>query len=429
MTDIINDLDNLPPDELELLKQKLGKKNMPVTIVETRKRSMNFGIVGTGQAGSRVAEKFYDLGYETVVFNTAQQDLAHIKLPEERKLLLQYGLGGAAKELDIGREAAESHRNEINDLVSKFLEDSHVNILCLSLGGGSGAGSVDTMVDVLQAQGKPIVVIAVLPMDSDDGQTKSNSLETLAKIAKLTQDRRVQSIIVVDNAKIESIYSEVSQLKFFELANEVIVEPIDMFNTLSAEDSPVKALDSTEWAKLLIDGEGLTIFGNLVVSNYEDETSIAEAVLNNLSNNLLAEGFDLTQAKYAGWIVAANEKVLDKIPQRALTFANSLVQEKVPGTKIVFRGVYVTKDPEDNVKVYSCFSGLGLPTSRLDALKKEVATSFAHAKSKDETRNLSLNLDTGKNATISEAQKVKEKIAAKNSSFGKFMGRVTDKRK
>jgi cell division GTPase FtsZ len=428
MTEIVNDLDNLPPDELELLKQKLGKK-MPVTIVETRKRSMNFGIVGTGQAGSRVAEKFHELGYETVVFNTAQQDLAHIKLPEERKLLLQYGLGGAAKELDIGREAAESHRNEINDLITKHLEDSHVNILCLSLGGGSGAGSVDTMIEVLQAQGKPIVVIAVLPMDSDDGQTKSNSLETLAKIAKHIQDRRVQSIIVVDNAKIESIYSEVSQLKFFELANEVIVEPIDKFNTLSAEDSPVKALDSTEWAKLLIDGEGLTIFGSLVVTNYEDETSIAEAVLNNLSNNLLAEGFDLTQAKYAGWIVAANEKVLEKIPQRALTFANSLVQEKVPGTKTVFRGVYVTNDVDDDVKVYSCFSGLGLPTSRLDALKKEVASSFAQAKSKDETRNLSLHLDTGKNSTVSEAQKVKDKIVAKNSSFGKFMGRVTDKRK
>jgi hypothetical protein len=38
-------------------------------------------------------------------------------------------------------------------------------------------------------------------------------------------------------------------------------------------------------------------------------------------------------------------------------------------------------------------------------------------------------LNTGVNETVSEAQKVREKIAAKSSAFGKFMGAVVDKRK
>jgi len=50
-------------------------------------------------------------------------------------------------------------------------------------------------------------------------------------------------------------------------------------------------------------------------------------------------------------------------------------------------------------------------------------------KGKDENRNLSLQLDTGTNETVSAAQKIKEKIAAKSSSFGKLVSGVVDRRK
>lgn len=432
-TSVEDDLqDDLSLEQLKALKDKIAARtgeNVPPTIVKKKTRSIKFGVVGTGQAGSRLAEEFHKLGYDCVVFNTAQQDLEHINVPDSNKMLLQYGLGGAAKELEIGKEAAEMHRNEINQLIHEKLEDSHVNVLCLSLGGGSGAGSLDTMVEVLASKGKPIVVLAVLPMESDDATTKSNSLSSLAAISKYCQNKQVQSIVVVDNARIESILSDVNQLQFFNVANQKIVEPIEQFNLLSSQPSPFKALDSTEWAKLLVDGEGFTIFGSLTVSNYEDDTALAEAILNNMSNNLLAEGFDITQSKYAGFIVAGNEKVLSKIPQRSFTYANALVQEKAGTPKAVFRGIYVTEDSGDHLKVYSCFSGLGLPTSRIDVLKKEAQELMNQAKSKDNTRNMTLNLDTGTNETVSAAQKVKEKIAQKSSAFGKFMGSVTDKRK
>jgi hypothetical protein len=67
--------------------------------------------------------------------------------------------------------------------------------------------------------------------------------------------------------------------------------------------------------------------------------------------------------------------------------------------------------------------------SRVDTLKKEAMELMSQAKSKDTTRSLSLTLDTGTNETVSAAQKVKDKIAAKSSAFGKFMGSVVDKRK
>jgi tubulin-like protein CetZ len=406
------------------------ENNMAAKIVTKRERSIALGVLGSGQGGARLAETFFKLGYDAVAINTAMQDLKHIDIPDSNKLLLEYGIGGAAKEKSIGEAAAEAHRAEILQLVNEKLSNSQVNILCLSLGGGSGAGSCEVLVDLLSGLGKPLVVMTILPMDNEDAHTKSNALETLVKLSNLTQSKKVNNLIVVDNTKIESILHNVSQMDFYSVANKAIVEPIDVFNTLSAMPSSVKGLDSMEWAKLFTDGEGLTVYGELTVSNFTDETSIAEAVLNNLNGNLLASGFDLKQSKYVGVIVAANKEVWAQIPSSSVNYAMHMINDQCSSPKAVFKGMYVIDTPEPVVKVYSMFSGLLAPAARVEQLKKETQELQTKIKSKDDNRSVALQLSTGVNETVSAAQKVKDKIAAKSSAFGKFVsGSVSDRRK
>ena len=408
---------------------KQEESKMAAKIVSKKDRSIALGILGSGQAGSRIAEAFYKLGYDAVVVNTAMQDLKFIDIPDSSKLLLEYSLGGAAKEIEIGRAAAELHRGDILQLVNEKLQGSQVNVLCLSLGGGSGAGSCETLVDILSSLGKPLVVMTVLPMDTEDAQTKSNALETLSKLARLTQTKKVNNLIVVDNAKIEAIYQDVAQMDFYGIANKAIVEPVDIFNTLSSMPSAVKGLDPMEWGKLFTDGEGLTVYGELTVSNFAEDTAIAEAVVNNLNGNLLAGGFDLKQSRYVGIIITANKETWAKIPSSSITYAMAMVNDQCGSPKGVFKGIYTVESPDPVVKVYSMFSGLGLPESRVTQLKKDSAALTESVKGKDERRNLSLNLDTGVNETVDAAKKVKEKIAAKSSAFGKLVGGVVDRRK
>jgi cell division GTPase FtsZ len=430
----MSDTNAIESDKLSALKAKLAAKQtedtMPLKIVEKKTRSIRFGVIGSGQAGSRLAETFHALGYDAVAFNTAPQDLEHIALPEDNKYLLQYGLGGAAKEMDIGREAAETHRDAINELIQDKLSDAQVFMFCLSLGGGSGAGSCETIVDVLSGLGKPIVVITVLPMDNDDAQTKRNALETLSKLAKEAQNKRIHNLIVVDNARIESIYSNVSQIDFFKVSNTAIVEPIDAFNTLSSMPSAVKGLDPMEFAKLITDGGGLTVYGEMSVPNYEEDTAIAEAVIQNLNSGLLASGFDLKQSKYVGVLIAANKKVWDKIPSSSVNYAMSMVHDICGTPTGVFRGIYATDVDEDVVRVYSMFSGLGLPESRVQQLKKEAQEYAQRTKNKDDSRNLTLKLDTGTDDAISAADKIKQKIASKKSAFGGLVNNsIQDRRR
>lgn len=413
---IVDDLE-LDAEKLNMLKSKLNKKT----------KSINLGFVGSGQGGSKIVSVFHKLGYDSVCMNTAQQDLKFIEMPDQNKLLLSYGLGGAAKDLSIGQQAAETNLEQIRTLLTK-LDQSHVNVLCFSLGGGSGAGSCFTVIDLLAELGKPIVVMTVLPMESDDVQTKSNSLETLAKLTKLAQQKKIANLIVVDNAKIEVLLQNTSQLDFFNVANKTIANTIDVFNTLSSLPSSVKPLDPTEWARILIDGEGLSIYGELVINNYEEPTAIAEAVISNLTSNMLAEGFDIKDAKYVGVIVAGNKSVMDKIPASSVNYAMAMINEQCSNPTGIFKGIYTVDSDEDNIKVYSFFSGLSLPESRISSLKKEVNAQMQKVKEKEERRNLNLTFDTGKETNVSAAKKIQEQIAKNNSAFGKLVGNVVDRR-
>jgi cell division GTPase FtsZ len=424
-------------DKMAELKKRIAAKqkdaaSQPAMGSEPRKKpekSINFGVIGSGQGGSRICSEFWKLGYNGIVINTAPQDLKFIDMPESNKLLLDYGLGGAAKSLDIGKEAALVYKEQIAKLVATQFADAQALIFALSAGGGSGGGSTEVIIDVLSQTGKPIIVISTLPMESDDAQTKHNTLETLNKLTKFLQAKVIANLFIVDNAKLESIYSDVSQMDFFQVANKAIVEPIDAFNTYSSMASSVKALDPTELSRLLFDGEGISIFSKLKVSNYTDDTAIAEAIVSNLDSSLLASGFDISESRYVGFMIIGNANVWKNIPASSVNYALAVVNEVCKSPLAVFRGVYVSDAPEDEITVFTMLSGLSLPKSRIDALSAQSKELANNTKAKDGARNLNLNLDTGANPTISAAQKVKDKIANQKSNFSKFTNNIIDRRK
>jgi cell division GTPase FtsZ len=445
--EIVNDINDKPQvdeEKLAKLKARAAQKRaeeeaaqaepqeevMPPRIVEDRKKSLRFGVIGSGQCGSRISEQFYALGYPTVVMNTAPQDLEDIKVPEQNKLLLDFGLGGAAKDLSIGYDAADAYRAAINQLVQTKLSDAQVFVFCTSLGGGSGAGSVEIIVDILAQIGKPVVVLTVLPKASEDAQLKHNAWQTLHKFTKMFNEGKIDNIITVDNAKIESLYSDVGPFNFFKVSNKAIVQPIDVFNTMSRrKDEGLKVLDSTEFGKLFIDGKGFTVYGEMSVEDYEDEMAIATAIVESLKGNLLASGFDIRQARYAGFMLVAPESVWNKIPSSSLDFAQHMINDACDSPLAVFHGVYREDTGEDCIKVYSMFSGLGLPEERIDQLKAEAQAKMANAQRKDEDRKMTMKVDVGEE-TMNKVDEIKKKIQQKASSFNKLHGgAIKDRRK
>lgn len=106
-----------------------------------------FGIIGSGQAGGRLAQEFYKLGYKkSLAVNTAEHDLNGLTaLPEAQKVVMtsEHG-GGAGKDMRKGEAAADKHQQEIYEKMQKLF--GKVDRILVCAGGGGGCISSDTKV-------------------------------------------------------------------------------------------------------------------------------------------------------------------------------------------------------------------------------------------------------------------------------------------
>lgn len=415
----------------ERIKPKMQEEDMTVMLVDQQDRSINAGVVGVGQAGSKLAEEFYKRGYTTVAINTATQDLKPIQIPERQKLFLDYALGGAAKDLETGQAAAEEYADEILGVLEQNFEDNEVMVLCVSGGGGTGSGSAETMVQLMTQLDKPLSVVYVLPLASEDTLAKHNSIQTLSKLAKLASQDVINSLIVVDNAKIELLHPGLSMAEFWKTANNAIVEPLHLFNKLSSTPSEYTSLDPMDFTRVFVGTGDCSLYGMIEVEDYMEEEAIAEAIVTNMENGLLASEFDLTQARSAGVIITGSADLLQNIPATNIEYGFAMVNKICSEGTQVFRGVYEVPDQE-NLRVYSLFSGLGLPEERITELKAEAERHMAKLNSKETNRAANMNIDIGKTKAVSAADALHKKIKTKKSAMGKIKRnskRVVDRRR
>lgn len=402
--------DKLDPEVLKKLKEKSSN------IQDEKVMAINIAVVGVGQAGSRIAEVMQGRGYDAGVINTSSQDLEFIKV--DKKLLLDGSLGGTGKDLDLGRQIFEENEEQCFSFLQDVIGNNDMVYLAVSGGGGTGSSCCDTIIPLMASTGRPIGVIYILPKDTEDAQSKRNSIETLSRLAKMSTENMISNLIVVDNAKIEQIYGGLSQAKFWETANDAIVEPLDIFNTLTATASRHTSLDPSDFAKVISCGDCST-YGVVEVENYMEETALAEAVIDSLNSNMLAEGFDLKQTRVGGVIITGTKKIMDQLPAININYCYHMISEATNGAN-VFQGVYDVHTKSDSVKIYTWFAGLGLPKTRIETLKQQSKELEKVAASKEKSRLSAMELDLGKDKTTSLADEVHRKIKKKSSAFSRF---------
>lgn len=426
-------------EELEkALKEKKVKprkvrteESMPVILAEQPDRSVNLGVVGVGQCGSKIAEEFYNKEYNVVAINTATQDLKCINIPEKQKLFLNYALGGTAKELSLGEAAAVEYSDTILEVLKENFSDSDVLLLATAGGGGTGSGSAETMIKLMTQLGKPVVALYVLPLATEDVLAKHNAIMTLSKLAQMAKEDVISSLTIIDNSKIEMIKPGLSMSEFWKFANNVIVEPLDLFNKLSVASSQYISLDPMDFSAVFLGGD-CSLYGMIEIDDYMEESKVAEAMLNNLKNGLLASDFDLAQTRSAGIIITGSAEVLQNIPAANLEYGFAMISKVCNGSVKIYRGVYEVPDKSNKLRIYSFFSGLGLPEARVSEMKSEAEKYMEALKTKEDNRATAMKIDIGKTQTASAVDTMYKKVTNKNSALGKLTQnshKVIDKRR
>jgi cell division GTPase FtsZ len=331
-----------------------------------------FGIIGSGQGGSRLAETFHRLGYRRVcALNTAEQDLTNISIPEANKLCI--GSGGAGKDPSTGRRLIAERKEDVLDFMRRAFGPALDRVIvCAGAGGGTGAGTVVHLVDIgievqksLRCPTEKVGVVIALPKISEGTKVHANAYHTLVELLNLTEKGFISPLVIVDNEKIGQLYPSLAVDPFWHTANVSVCSLFHLFNTVCVRDSRYSTFDRNDFRTIL--DSGLITFGAMPAAKWQDATDISYAVRSNLKKNILS-AVDPATGSVAGAVIIGGAEILSVIPQLHLDHAFEQLTRMLKPNSTVHRGIYRGDKP--SLVVYTTIGGLGKPTDKLAELKQ-----------------------------------------------------------
>jgi cell division GTPase FtsZ len=348
--------------------------------------AFKLAFVGAGQGGSRIAESFWKLGYRRVCcVNTNGQDLAAIQIPEANKLVMDIGTGGAGKDPTKGETAAKQHYEDIYDLMRRSFGREFDRILvCIGAGGGTGGGAMQTLVSIAHDiaksfkvetdDGRPSVgVISALPRLAEGAKVNANAQHVMESLFSMVGKERgkmggrtISPLIVVDNERINRIYPGLTVADFWGVANRSVSALFHLFNSIAVQDSEFTTFDRADLEDIL--DSGVVSFGACPLKEWKLSTDISHAIRDNLKNNVLVGGFDISQARTAGCIFIGSGDVLDSIPQEHLEHGFEMLSRIMRQGGTLHRGIY--KGSKSGLVVYSALGELGRPEERMTEIAR-----------------------------------------------------------
>ncbi|MGP5663402.1 cell division protein FtsZ [Glutamicibacter arilaitensis] len=212
-------------------------------------------VVGIGGGGVNAVNRMIEVGLKGVEFiaiNTDAQALlmsdADVKLDVGRELTR--GLGAGANP-DVGRQAAEDHVEEIEDV----LRGADMVFVTAGEGGGTGTGGAPVVARIARSLGALTIGVVTRPF-TFEGRRRANSAES--GIEALRDE--VDTLIVIPNDRLLSISDRnVSVLDAFRQADQVLLSGVQGITDLITTSGLIN-LDFAD-VKSVMQGAGSALMG------------------------------------------------------------------------------------------------------------------------------------------------------------------------
>ena len=212
-------------------------------------------VVGVGGGGVNAVNRMIDAGLKGVEFiavNTDAQALlmsdADIKLDIGRELTR--GLG-AGSDPEVGRAAAEEHRQEIEEV----LQGADMVFITAGKGGGTGTGAAPVIAEIAKGIGALTIGVVTRPF-AFEGRRRSVQAET--GIQKLKE--KVDTQIVIPNDRLLTVSNEkTSMINAFKMADEVLLQGVQGITDLITTPGVI----NTDFAdvKMIMSNAGSALMG------------------------------------------------------------------------------------------------------------------------------------------------------------------------
>ena len=172
-------------------------------------------VVGVGGGGVNAVNHMMEEGIQGVDFilcNTDHQAL----LKSNVKTTVHLGKRelGAGNDPNIGREAAEMSRDEIEALLN---DDTKMLFVTAGMGGGTGTGAAPVVAKLAKEKGILTVGIVTMPMEREGRRRKLQALSGIEELKKC-----VDTLILISTDKLRDQYGNMKLSEAFKKADDVL---------------------------------------------------------------------------------------------------------------------------------------------------------------------------------------------------------------
>jgi cell division protein FtsZ len=212
-------------------------------------------VAGVGGGGGNAVNRMIDAGLKGVEFiavNTDAQSLlvsdADVKLDIGRQLTR--GLG-AGSDPDIGRQAAEDHRDEIEEV----LKGADMVFITAGEGGGTGTGAAPIVAEIARGMDALTIAIVTRPFGFEG---RRRAVQADGGISRLRE--KVDTLIVIPNDRLLDVSDEKSSLlSAFKMADDVLLQGVQGITDLIT----TPGLINTDFAdvRMIMQNAGTALMG------------------------------------------------------------------------------------------------------------------------------------------------------------------------
>ena len=172
-------------------------------------------VVGVGGGGGNAVNHMMEEGIQGVDFVLCNTD--HQALMKSRvKTTVHLGMRelGAGNDPNIGREAAEMSRDEIEALMD---DNTKMLFVTAGMGGGTGTGATPVVAKMAKDKGILTVGIVTMPMEREGRRRKLQALAGIEELKKC-----VDTLILISTDKLRDQYGNMKLSEAFKKADDVL---------------------------------------------------------------------------------------------------------------------------------------------------------------------------------------------------------------
>ena len=171
-------------------------------------------VIGVGGGGVNAVNRMIASGLRNIEFIAANTDAQALLLSEADLKLdigrqLTRGLG-AGSDPEIGRQAAEDHRSEIEE----SLKDTDMVFITAGMGGGTGTGAAPVIAEVAHEMGVLTVAVVTKPFNFEGKRRMRQAEQGIAELRK-----HVDTLITIPNQKLIGAVGKHTSIRYSVLAH------------------------------------------------------------------------------------------------------------------------------------------------------------------------------------------------------------------